>query len=96
MHPTEINQNIPPALDDYFNLIPLPSETVKFGSTTADEVVAAINALKKNSSLHDIPTKFLKLCSAHISKHLANLFNLCLQHKKFPCDLKISKINPTY
>ena len=36
------------------------------------------------------------MCSAYLSEHLSNLFNLCLSNQKFPLDFKVSKINPIF
>ena len=63
-HPLNIQNNIPQSNSNYFHLIPQQNITVKYENSSAQEVLDIIKfSLKKNSNIHDIPTKFLKLCA---------------------------------
>ena len=67
-----------------------------FDPTNPNEVTTAILTMKNNSSIHDIPTKFMRLFLPCISVALSDLFNSCISKCKYPSKLKISKITPVF
>ena len=68
-----------------------------FNFVSSDDISKIINSLdptKKTSGA--IPTKIVKLANKQICKHLANCINECITQNKFPNELKIVDITPTF
>ena len=50
--------------------------------------------MKSNSSLNDIPSKFLKIANYIVSEWLSKFFNKCMTSYEFPDSWKIAHITP--
>ena len=50
----------------------------------------------KATGCDNIPNKILKIAATYIFQSLTNLFNLSIDTKVFPCELKIAKVCPIF
>ena len=50
----------------------------------------------KATGIFGIPNRALKDCAEHIAPSLTDIFNLSLETKVFPDDLKVGKVAPVY
>ena len=88
----DVYQNISPASDDFWHLIPISGQSMAFYYSSEDEFVKAITGMKASSSLEDIPSLILKLSKHQLAKYLSELFNLCIDQGEFPDVFKISPL----
>ena len=92
--PVELRILIPPTDRDFNAYIQRNPHSLFLAPITTSEVTEIILKLKNNSSLAEIPTKFLKLLANHIAPLLANIFNDCIEIGYYPNLFKISNILP--
>ena len=95
-HPSSINESIAESSRDFSYLIENSVHCMHFSYSTPDEITRVISLMKKNGSTHDLSRNFLKICCVHISFHLSNIFNLCIDTAKFPESLKMAKVTPVF
>ena len=95
-HPLNIQRNIPISSVDFSNMVPFRNNSCHFDDCSDQEVSLEIDRLKKSGGIHDLSSKFLKLCKPHISTILANLFNRCITEGIFPSALKLARVTPVY
>ena len=68
-----------------------------FNFVSSDDISKTINSMdstKKTSGA--IPMKIVKLANKKICRDLANCINECIKQNKFPNELKIADITPTF
>ena len=95
-HPKMIHDSIPISNESYFHLINNPINNFNFAHTTPDEISRKLLTMKKNSNIEDIPTKFLAMSQQYLSMPLCVLFNLCIDHGKFPSLFRVAKVIPVH
>ena len=96
-YPKSIHDNIPNTTSFAFsNIIQSNPNSMVLIPSTAGEVEEIIRSFKKNGSIDDISTKFLKLSLPYISAHISKLFNLCIQRGVYPDCMKIAKVTPVF
>ena len=94
--PSQMVSSIEKSLNNYNEQIPISMTSMYFNPTTADEVRAVIGKLKASNGLNDLPTKFIKLLTDHVSVVIAKLFNLCIENGIYPDELKCARVVPVY
>ena len=95
--PKKLQSELPRANSNFGLVIeenPVSLET--FEPVTEGEILIVLNDLKNNSTLSDIPVRFLKLISPFVAKVLCPLFNDCLEQGYYPRPLKQSNIRPIF
>ena len=95
-YPKSIQASIPNSPFDFSDIIPRNPRNMFLRTASPEEVEYLITLIDKGDSIEDISPKFLKMSVNHISTHLSNLFNLCLEKSVYPDLLKISKVIPVH
>ena len=74
------------------------NNSIFFSPSTPLEVELLIDELKLNKSKRqlDVHTKFIKFSKNVISKHLSDLFNICVEKGKFPHYRKTAEVIPIF
>ena len=76
--------------------IPMNSKTFFFAPVTAEEVMKVTQGLKNNSSLNDIPSKFIKLIIPFLANILADMFNECISSSYYPVCIMNAIVEPRF
>ena len=92
----ELRQQIPSSDRDFNALIPSNPNSLFFSPVHAQEISNIILQLKNNSSLSEIPTKFLKLIATYLAPILTDIINDCFALGYYPPFLKISTTQPIF
>ena len=71
-----------------------PNHLNSFEPITVNEIVLEICHLKNNSSLAEVPVKFLKMCATMVAEILCPLFNECIKQGIYPDILKLATVIP--
>ena len=88
-YPQSIHDSIPISNHDFSNIIPFNSHSMVFMNSSDVEVEAIVERIKKNGNLRDISMKL-----PYVSKHIKDLFNLCIQIGSYPDCLKVTQVTP--
>lgn len=94
--PYKIQTNLPSSSEPYLNDVDCTPQSFFVVPIVSDEVISVLKKLKSGDNLNDIPVKMLKLAPHVFANQLTILFNLCIEHGKYPDLLKTAKIQPIY
>ena len=67
----------------------------KTNSAEIEKLISNLDS-KKSPGFDELSAKFLKLCAPHISKTLANIFNISISSGIYPDLLKTARVTPIY
>ena len=95
-YPQSIHDGIPISNHDFSNIIPLNNRSMVFMHSSDEEVEDIVGRIKKNGNLEDISMKFLKISLHYVTKHIKDLFNLCIQFGSYPDCLKVAQVTPIH
>ena len=94
--PLNIHNEIPTAIGNYDNTIPMSSKSLFFEPISPKEICEITANLKSSSTLNPIPIKFLKLIMPQFSNILAGELNNCFQKGIYPSCLNTATVIPIF